>query len=179
MDQQVSLTVTTAAVVCAAAVAAAYVIVTRVSLEGLSNENKRQKKVVKDAKDKESVQSFDFQSFLIDPNLQKKMVEKTKEKQNDETNEKKTITLPAVLILYGTATGYSQEIAENMKSRIKEKIMSDEHKIVNSHDKLENDSMILVSNMREFSKGIEWLHLVPFLIVAISTQGKRVLDDLI
>lgn len=114
-------------------------------------------------KEKNDNDSFDFMSFLIDPDVDLQVVKKST--SHCDSEDLGMDAAPMVLCLYGTSTGFSREIAETMKRKIVDKMISID---------INPSGLVWVQNVEEFSLGIDWIHLVPFLIIAISTQGDGV-----
>lgn len=89
--------------------------------------------------------------------------------------------LPLVLCLYGTATGFSKEVAELVRDRLRERLAGAQR--LTGKDSNDDDSgaqrpagqdAIVAWNMRDHATGIPYLHLVPLVVVVCSTQGDGV-----
>ena len=81
-------------------------------------------------------------------------------------------TLPLILCLYGTATGFSKEVAELVRDRLRDRMAEKLQTKAQEHDDVK--SAIVAWNMRDYPAGIPFLHLIPIVVAVCSTQGDGV-----
>ena len=111
----------------------------------------------------------DFQSFLRDNTKIRSQSSQSDaipaaRSGDTERNER----LPLIALLYGTATGFSRETAEELNRRLQSRL--DLHHGAAAAEMGE----IALWDMREYPDGIPGMHLLPFVCIVCSTQGDGV-----